>query len=103
MGIFFGFSCRNVVAFLFIQSIAFSCPDLRYLHGTSNPYPPPQLILFPVTLASKNDLRRVKNKEIHLDIAKGICPTTLSSYITRTALVVVVNGNSKAAGHYDQK
>ena len=28
-------SCRNVVAFLFcfIQSTAFSCPDIRYLHG----------------------------------------------------------------------
>ena len=79
-------SCRNVVAFLFIQSTAFSCPDIRYLHGTSNPYPPPRLILFPVTLVSKNDPGRVKNKEIHLDIAKGIWPTTLSSYITATAL-----------------
>ena len=59
---------------------------IRYLHGTSNPYPPPLLILFLVTLVSKNDQRRVKNKEIHLDIAKGIWPTALSSYITATAL-----------------
>ena len=65
-------SCRNVVAFLFIQSTAFSCPDIRYLHGTSNPYPPPRLILIPGTLISENDPRRVKNKEIYLDIAKVI-------------------------------
>ena len=54
-----------MVAFLFIQSTAFSCPDIRYLHGTSNPYPPPRLILFPVTLVSKND----HNDQEHL---KGI-------------------------------
>ena len=51
-------SCRNVVAFLFIQSTAFSCPDIRYLHGTSNPYPPPRLIHFPVTLVCKNNKKQ---------------------------------------------
>ena len=45
-----------MVAFIFIQSTAFSCPDIQYLHGTSNPYPPPRLILFPVNFVSKNDL-----------------------------------------------
>ena len=44
-----------MVAFLFIQSTAFNCPEKRYLHGTSNPHPRPRLILFPVTLVSKND------------------------------------------------
>ena len=73
---------QKVVTFLFIQSTAFSCPDMRYLHGTSNRYP----TLFPVTLVSKNDPGRIKNKEIHLDIAKGIWPTTLSLHITATAL-----------------
>ena len=61
-------SCRNVVAFLFNKSTAFSRPDIRYLHGTSNPYPPPRLIPFPVTLVSKNGPGRVKNKEIHGDM-----------------------------------
>ena len=73
-----------MVVFLFFQSTAFSYPNIRYLHGTSNPYLPPGLILFPVTLVSENDPGRVKNKEIHLDIDKGIWPTTLSSYITAT-------------------
>ena len=66
-----------MVTFFFIQTKAFSCPDIRYLHGTFDPYPPPRLILSPVTLVSKNDLGWVKNKEIHLDIAKGICPATV--------------------------
>ena len=76
-----------MVAFLFIQSAAFSCPDIRYLHRTSNPYPPPpRVILFPVILVSKNDPRRVKKLEKHLDITKRIWSMTLSLYITATAL-----------------
>ena len=75
-----------MVALIFIKSRAFSCRDIQYLHGTSNPYSPPRLILLPVFLVSKNDPGNVKNKEIHLDIAKGIWITTLSLYITATAL-----------------
>ena len=56
-----------MVAFLFIQSTAFSCPDIQYLHGTSNPYPPPRLILFPVTLVCKND----HNDQEHLKDIKS--------------------------------
>ena len=56
-----------------------------YIIFTSNPYPPPRLILFPVSLVAKNDSGRVKNKEIHFDIAKEIWPTTLSLYIIATA------------------
>ena len=67
-----------------LSNLQLSLVLIRYLHGTSNPYPPPRLIIFPVTLVSKNDSVRVKNKEIYLDIAKGIWLTTLSSYITAT-------------------
>ena len=64
-----------MVAFLLIQSTAFYCPDIRYLHSNSNPYPPPRLILFPVTLVSKNDPGRdieSEDEEVAIDNSLAI-------------------------------
>ena len=88
-----------MMAFLFILSAAFFCPAIRCLHGTSNPYPPPRLILFPVTLVSKNDPGRIKNKEIHLDIAKGIWSTTIFVHPCNCITVLLIFGFACAVIH----
>ena len=63
-----------MIAFHFIQSSAFSCLDIRYLHATSNPYPLPRLILFPVNLVSKNYPGRVKTRRYTYILPKEYGP-----------------------------
>ena len=74
-----------MAAFLFIQSTAFSCPYIRYLHGTSNPYLPPRLILFPVTLVSKND----PGRDIEIDDEEATIDDSLAIKSISEALQLV--------------
>ena len=81
-----------MIAFHFIQSSAFSCLDLRYLHATSNPYPPPRLILFPVNLVSKNYPGRVKTRRYTYILPKEYGPRLCLRNHCNCITVLLISG-----------